>query len=109
VRKRYHKPLTPCDRLLADARVAETVRERIVTLRADLDPVRLLAELRSAQQTLIMIVDAAEETRTALASEQMVPIAAFISGLRTAWQGGEVRPTSQPKPKAKRGRRRPVA
>jgi hypothetical protein len=108
VTKRYHKPLTPCERLLADARVAETVRERIVTLRADLDPVLLLAEIRSAQQTLIMLVDAAEETRiAALASEQTVPIATFVSGLRTAWQGGEVRPTSQPKPKAKRGRRRP--
>jgi hypothetical protein len=75
------------------------VRERIVTLRADLDPVRLLAEIRSAQQTLITLVDAAEETRiAALASEQTVPIATFVSGLRAAWQGGEVRPTSQPKP-----------
>ena len=108
VTKRYHKPLTPCERLLTDARVAEAVRERIVTLRADLDPVRLLAEIRSAQQRLITLVDAAEETRIAvLASEQTVPIATFVAGLRTAWQGGEVRPTSQPKPKAKRGRRRP--
>lgn len=31
----------------------------------------------------------------------------FLSGLRTAWQEGEVRPTSRPKEKAKRGRRRP--
>jgi len=31
----------------------------------------------------------------------------FLSGLRTAWQEGEVRPTSKPKPKARRGRRRP--
>ena len=31
----------------------------------------------------------------------------FLSGLRTAWQEGEVRPTSTPKPKAKRLRRRP--
>ena len=108
VTKRYHKPLTPCERLLADARVGETVRARIVALRADLDPVRLLAEIRSAQQTLITLVDAAEATRiAALASEQTVPIATFVSGLRTAWQGGEVRPTSRPKPKAKRGRRRP--
>ena len=51
VKKRYHKPLTPCDRLLTDARVDATSRERIVKLRADLDPVRLLAEIRSAQQS----------------------------------------------------------
>ena len=31
----------------------------------------------------------------------------FLSGLRTAWQAGEVRPTNQPKEKPKRGRRRP--
>ena len=31
----------------------------------------------------------------------------FFSGLRTAWQDGEVRPTSKSKPKARRGRRRP--
>ena len=108
VTKRYHKPLTPCDRLLADARVAETTRERIVALRADLDPVRLLAEIRSAQQTLITLADAADETRiAALTSDQIVPIDTFVSGVRTAWQHGEVRPTSLPKPKAKRGRRRP--
>ncbi len=35
------------------------------------------------------------------------PIAAFLAGLRTAWQAGEVRPTAQAKPKQKRGRRRP--
>ena len=108
VTKRYHKPLTPCDRLLADARIAETARERIVALRADLDPVRLLAEIRSAQQTLITLADAAKWTRDAASrSEQTVSLDRFVSGLRTAWQDGEVRATSQPKPKAKRGRRRP--
>lgn len=35
------------------------------------------------------------------------PIAAFLAGLRTAWQAGEVRPTAQVKLKPKRGRRRP--
>ena len=32
---------------------------------------------------------------------------AFLSGLRTAWRTGEVRPTARPKPKQKRERRRP--
>jgi len=31
----------------------------------------------------------------------------FLTGLRTAWQDGEVRPTARSKPKTKRGRRRP--
>ena len=29
VKKRYHKPLTPCDRLLTDARVDGASRDRI--------------------------------------------------------------------------------
>jgi len=110
VRKRYHKPLTPCDRLLADTRVGTTVREHIIALRTDLDPVRLLAEIRQAQQALVALADAADATRTAASTEdpiKAVPIETFVSSLRTAWQAGEVRPTSQPKPKAKRGRRRP--
>jgi hypothetical protein len=108
VKKRYHKPLTPCDRLLTDARVGTTSREHIVKLRANLDPVRLLAEIRSAQQALVTLADAADDAWIAPSrSEPRVPLNSFVAGLRTAWQDGEVRPTSQPKPKAKRGRRRP--
>jgi hypothetical protein len=108
VKKRYHKPLTPCDRLLTDARVDTTSRERIVKLRSDLDPVRLLAEIRGAQQALVALADATNEAWIAVSqSEQLAPLDSFVAGLRTAWQGGEVRPTSQSKPKAKRGRRRP--
>jgi hypothetical protein len=108
VKKRYHKPLTPCDRLLTDARVDATSRERIVKLRADLDPVRLLAEIRSAQQALVVLADAADTAWVAASkTEQEVALDSFVAGLRTAWQDGEVRPTSQPKAKAKRGRRRP--
>lgn len=108
VKKRYHKPLTPCDRLLADARVYATLRERIVKLRVDLDPVRLLAEIRGAQKALVALADTADEAWGASSrSEPSVALDSFVAGLRTAWQDGEVRPTSQSKPKAKRGRRRP--
>jgi hypothetical protein len=106
VTKRYHKPLTPCDRLLADARITSAAREWIVALRTDLDPVHLLAEIRSAQQTLVTLADTMDETRNA-GPGRPVPLDKFVKGLRTAWHDGEVRPTSQPKPKAKRGRRRP--
>jgi hypothetical protein len=106
VKKRYHKPLTPCDRLLADARVDLGLRESITTLRADLDPVRLLADIRSAQQVLVALADVADAL-PARTWQQAVPLDDFMSGLRTAWEDGEVRPTSRPTPKAKRGRRRP--
>ena len=44
VTKPYHKQ--PSDRLLTDLRVGETTRARIVVLRANLGPVRLLARHR---------------------------------------------------------------
>lgn len=106
VRKRYHAPMTPCDRLIGDPRTSPEVRERAEALRADLDPVRLLAEMRVAQQVLVALAD--RTVTTASATPAAPPaIAAFLAGLRTAWQAGEVRPTAQAKPKQKRGRRRP--
>src|SRR6195952_291167 len=106
VRKRYHAPATLCDRLLADPRTSEEIRRRVEALRADLDPVRLLAEIRSGQQALVAISEGtlALPTNTPAAP---IPVAGFLAGLRTAWQMGEVRPTAQPTLKPKRGRRRP--
>src|SRR3954462_1531492 len=105
VTKRYHPPATPYQRLLADARTSEEVRRRLEALCGTLDPVRLLQQIRAAQQELVNLADAPVigdvTPLTASTLEQ------FLSGLRTAWQDGEVRPTSAPKPKAKRLRRRP--
>jgi hypothetical protein len=106
VRKRYYAPATPCDRLLAAPRTSEEMRRRIEAVRADLDPVQLLAEIRSGQQALVAIADGtiALPADTPVAP---IPVADFLAGLRTAWQMGEVRPTAQPTLKPKRGRRRP--
>ncbi len=69
-------------------------------LRATLNPVRLLQEIRAAQQQLVEIADRSvlgEPARpTAPTLEQS------LSGLRTAWQEGEVRPTSVPKARTAR-------
>jgi hypothetical protein len=100
VKKRYHPPATPHQRLLADPRTAEPVRQRIEALHATLDPIRLLQSIRAAQQRLVEIAD------RPVASDAPPPTAPtleqFLSGLRTAWQDGEVRPTAQPKQKVKR-------
>ena len=72
---------------------------------ATLDPVQLLNAIRTGQQRLVVIAD------RPVSGEKLGPTAPtleeFLSGLRTAWREGEVRPTSRPKEKAKRGRRRP--
>ena len=44
VKKRYHPPATPYQRLLADARTSEEVRRRVTATYATLDPVQLLQE-----------------------------------------------------------------
>jgi hypothetical protein len=105
VRKRYHPPATPCQRLLADPRTPEEVRIRVRALHATLDPVRLLSDMRTAQQQLVDIADRSFVPTSA--SICAPPIEEFLAGLRMAWKAGEVRPTARPKPKQKRGRRRP--
>jgi len=108
VRKRYHAPATPYQRLLADGRVSEAVRERLRAVHAGLDPVRLLQDIRLAQGRLVEIADRTDRTAGAERAAVTAPtLEEFLAGLRTAWREGEVRPTAQAKPKAKRGRRRP--
>jgi hypothetical protein len=104
VKKRYHSPATPHQRLLADPRTDEDVRRRVEAIHAGLDPVRLLQEIRTAQQRL---VDLADQPITGANPPTAPTLEQFLSGLRTAWQDGEVRPTARPKEKAKRLRRRP--
>ena len=106
VSKKYHPPATPYQRLLADARTNKHVQRRATATYATLDPVRLLKTIREIQQELVGLAD-----RPAIGEAAAHPTAStleeFLSGLRTAWQEGEVRPTSKPKEKARRGRRRP--
>ncbi len=52
VHKVYFTPATPCDRLLAHSSVGPAIREKLTARFMSLDPVRLLQEIRLAQQTL---------------------------------------------------------
>ncbi len=103
--KRYHAPATPHQRLISDPRTTTATRERVAAISATLDPVQLLNAIRTGQQRLVEIAD------RPVSGELMAPttptLEEFLSGLRTAWREGEVRPTSRPKETAKRGRRRP--
>lgn len=105
VRKRYHAPATPYQRLLADPRTADAVRREVESVHATLDPVRLLNDIRQAEAQLVEIADRPVVDATAAAGAPTLE--QFLASLRTAWRQGEVRPTSRAKEKAKRGRRRP--
>ncbi len=106
VHKRYHPPTTPYQRLLDDPRTSETTRARLRGIFAQLDPVRLLRDIRAAQQRLVALADATDGP-TVTAAPAAPSLEAFLSGLRTVWQNGDARPTASDKPRQKRGRRRP--
>ena len=96
VRKRYHPPLTPHQRLVADPRVPQALKDALDAQHAELDPVRLLGEIRAAQQALVEIADRAPAA-DAPAADAEPTLEAFLAGLRLAWREGEVRPTARPK------------
>ena len=57
VSKTYHPPATPYQRLLADTRTSEEVRQRVTATYATLDPVQLLQTIRGLQQELVVLAD----------------------------------------------------
>ena len=82
IRKKYHPPATPFQRLPADTPTSEDVRGRVNAIYATLDPVLLLKEIRAAQEYLIGIAD---HPSTAGTTAPTAPtIEQFLSGLRTA-------------------------
>lgn len=105
VRKRYHQPATPYQRLLAHPRTPEAVRCSVTAIAASLDPVRLLCKIRATQQRLVEIADKPMNSECAVGLD--VTLEQFLSGLRTAWKEGAVRPTARAKVRAKRLRRCP--
>jgi hypothetical protein len=84
VKKRYHAPATPYQRLLADPRTPDTVRQEVDTVYATLDPVRLLSDIRQAQARLVEIAD---RPAVDVVPEASAPtLEQFLASLRTAWQ-----------------------
>jgi hypothetical protein len=99
VHKSYFTPATPCARLLAHDSVAPAIKEKLTAQFKELDPVRLLQEIRLAQTAL-----------SELAAHGVCPepelvggddVAAFTASLSIAWKDGEVRPTHRKQPSAK--------
>ena len=89
VTKRYHAPMTPCERLLGLPSVDEAIKAQLRSQLAQLDPIRLLHEIRAAQQEL-----AAFATEGAVSDPAARPeLGTFLAGLSSAWKDGEIRPT----------------
>jgi len=100
VTKRYFSPATPCDRLLAEPRVDDAVKQHLRDERARLDPVLLIKELRDAQSRLAAW---AREAQTGGCATPDAPtVEGFIRDLPKLWQLGEPRATHQRTPRPAR-------
>jgi len=99
VRKQYQTPQTPCARLLSSPDITEQSKERLRAVLASLDPLRLLDEIRTMQAH---IAGLARGEQVHAPPHRDADLERFLASLATAWMEGEVRPTHQSKPKAKR-------
>jgi hypothetical protein len=97
--KRYHAPATPCARLLASGAITEAMKDRLQSVQAALDPLRLLDEIRAVQRQLAAFVAG---TTTHVPAAGNGNLEEFLAGLATAWRVGEVRPTHRTPAKARR-------
>lgn len=87
--KKYHPPMTPCDRVLASPKIDDATKEKLRQQRDLLDPVQLLHDIRSIQQRIAEL-----SSRNDISATKPVPdVKDFLKGLSTAWKSGETRPT----------------
>jgi hypothetical protein len=93
--KKYHPPATPGARLLASQWISDAMKERLKAVHAELDPLRLLDEIRAAQHELASLSAGA---RIHVPATNNADLERGLSGLATAWQAGEVRPTHAKSP-----------
>jgi hypothetical protein len=88
VKKRYHKPATPCDRLLAHASISAATKEFLQAERACLDPLDLLHRIREGQSALVAI-----RSGDLSHGPERENLEEFLAKLPELWRDGEVRPT----------------
>jgi hypothetical protein len=90
VKKTYHLPATPYERLLANDRVTNECKEQLRETFSKLDPVHLLNQIRESQRKLVQQeVGSGSEKGTETNQE----LKRFVGNLATAWRDGEIRPT----------------
>ena len=88
IKKRYHKPATPCARLLAHASVSDAAKEALRAELAPLDPAELPHQIREGQAAL-----AALGSGDLCHGPERQSLEEFLATLPELWREGEVRPT----------------
>jgi hypothetical protein len=97
IKKRYHKPATPCERLLAHASVSDAAKEALKAEMAPLDPAVLLHEIREGQAAL-----AALGSGDLSHGPERQSLEDFLAKLPELWREGEIRPTHRNPPSSPR-------
>jgi hypothetical protein len=98
VRRKYHEPKTPCDRLLMYGNLEDKFREYLLDTRQKLDPIILLQQLREAQAALAALSNQPNETNGPV----NLNLEVFLARLPKLWKSGEVRPTHRTPPAKER-------
>jgi hypothetical protein len=88
VKKLYHQPATPGDRLLAHASVSDASKEALRAERAPLDPLELLHQIREGQAAL-----AALGSGDLGHGPQRESLEEYLAKLPELWRAGDARPT----------------
>ena len=88
VRKLYHAPATPCERLLAHPSISAAAKESLRAPLASLDPLELLHGIRKGQAAL-----AALQSGDLSNVADRESLEEFLAKLPELWRAGEVRPT----------------
>jgi hypothetical protein len=90
VSKKYEPPVTPYERLLANAQVTDAQKAVLRETFNLLDPVQLLRDIRTIQHRLTTL-EVSNSNAQVDAPERNLDN--FVESLSTAWKAGEVRPT----------------
>src|SRR5258708_898256 len=107
IKKKYHKPATPCERLMAHASVSDAAKEALRAELAPLDPAELLHQIREGQAAL-----AALSAGDLSHGPDRRSLEEFLAKLPELWREGEVRPTHRQRsspPRTWRTRKDPFA
>jgi hypothetical protein len=94
VYKSYHRPATPCDRLLTSNDVDEETKKQLREQKADLDPLRLLHTIRELQAALAALGDSKSPGTgsTPLSKD----LSQFLAELSNLWKTGEAPQLTEP-------------
>ena len=92
VRKTYHAPTTPFEKLMENTHTTDTAKIHMQGVFEQLDPLELLHQIRQTQTALAALGSETPVNDSARESTEQ-----FLSGLAELWRQGEARPTHSPK------------